>query len=713
MSKMKQIAALTAMLVGVIMYASPAKSAVCFLPDDDGSCGGGDIEISDGSDSDGNKKEEKCEGFPVSATEYEKMKNCFDFTSCTKSKTKEVKYKKGAQKENTTWSNGICCTNGEKYFSKQGQCCPTTGCACSGGRVWNPSTEQCECPEGKEFVGGVCTCAGNTVPDSDGNCILPAGCTYEYRQATTADSCGLTDLNTNYQCASTINGCNCYNQLQKVSSVWVYMTGHVFPYNRISNTSATCVDENNVTRYQTICQGTPKSKCDTSAGYEFKPNGCVSDTYNNGFEVKGDEWGDCLETKCNYKYVRLTASDTGTSEIDRQRLRCGKDGETCTKEGSTCERTAYCANCSNGTCKCGNSDQTCSSPGSTCKYKETCRKWYDCEWGTKCWYAINKNPSVDRQGTGTPTIGAIYNKISNKSASCVANGVRKYETLCEGTPKSNCFRFSNDNKFTPNGCVSDAYNNGFEVKGDEWGTCGCDESKGAYATIEECRSGTNSSCGKGSGGCYKTCKSQGYYSTKKECENTTYKVTCTKTSDTDDCYKREMKGFLIKYDEDYKRIAICGHAGYRAEAEAYLETVSSDSNGNEYAGPYPETVDGKAYQELPEDNSKGYQYPAGTYYLCYRQSCTVAGSSTEQSCPHFDLKALRLLRTTDYNAEFTDEVCFTGSGGGYVDKSVTCVNGYDAPNNRHPCKKVTFKAGKTYKVRFIISSAYDSSCSYQ
>ncbi len=168
MSKMKQIAALTAMLVGVIMYASPAKSAVCFLPDDDGSCGGGDIEISDGSDSDDNKPEEKCDGFTVSATEYNKMKNCFDFTSCTKSKTKEVKYKKGAQKENTTWSNGICCTNGEKYFSKQGQCCPTTGCACSGGRVWNPSTEQCECPEGKEFVGGVCTCKEGTIPDGTG-----------------------------------------------------------------------------------------------------------------------------------------------------------------------------------------------------------------------------------------------------------------------------------------------------------------------------------------------------------------------------------------------------------------------------------------------------------------------------------------------------------------------------------------------------------------
>ena len=657
MSKMKQIAALTAMLVGVIMYASPAKSAVCFLPDDDGSCGGGDIEISDGSDSDGNKKEEKCEGFPVSATEYEKMKNCFDFTSCTKSKTKEVKYKKGAQKENTTWSNGICCTNGKKYFSKQGRCCPTTGCTCSGGRVWNPSTEQCECPEGKEFVGGVCTCAGNTVPDSKGNCILPDGCTYQYRQATTADSCGLRNFENTTKCMDTINGCQCYTQLIKVSSITAG-AGYVVPYNKISNKSATCVDENNVTRYQTICKGTPESKC-VGKNYEFKPNGCVSDTYNNGFEVKGDRWGDCVEKeeKCLYQYRQATVSDSNgvTGDLDDGREKCTN--------------------------------------------------------GSQCWINLRNITSLDTRD-GTPSVNPI-NKISNQSASCTTlNGVTKYETICEGTPKSNCFRFSNNKKFTPNGCVSDAYNNGFEVKGDEWGTCGCDESKGAYATIEECRSGTNSGCGAISGGCYKTCESQGYYSTKEECENTTYKVTCTKTSDTGDCYKREMKGFLIKYDDESKRKAICGHAGYRAEAEAYLETVLSDSNGNEYAGPYPKTVDGIQYQELPDDNSKGYQYPAGTYYLCYREECTV-NASTEQSCPNFDLRALQLLRTTDYNAEFTEEVCFAGNDGGYVGKFTTCERGHDAPNNRHPCKKVTFKAGKTYKVKFFISGAYDSSCSYQ
>ena len=658
MSKLKNMAVFSAMLVGVMIYTSPAKSAVCFLPDDDGSCGGGDIEISDGSDSDDNKKEEKCEGFPVSAAEYEKMKNCFDFTSCTKSKTKEVKYKKGAQKENTTWSNGICCTNGKKYFSKQGQCCPTTGCACSGGRVWNPSTEQCECPEGKEFVGGVCTCAGNTVPDSNGNCILPASCTYEYRQATTEDSCGLTDLNTNYQCANTINGCNCYTQLQKVSSVWVYMTGYVFPYNKISNTSATCVDEKGVTRYQTICQGTPESKC-VGNNKEFKPNGCVSDTYNNGFEVKGDRWGDCVkkENTCKYTYAHLTTSDTNASTNFDGFSKLYSDFQS--HRGNT--PSAY--------------------------YYSTGQK------GKTFYYQA-------------------YNKISKNSNTCYdEKNELRYETICSGFTKRDC-----DTKkgiFTTT-CTSEEYNvAGLKIEGMEFGTCSCDASKGYYDSIETCRSGTNSGCGKGSGGCYQTCESQGYYSTEEACLNSDYKVTCTKTSNTGDCYKREMKGFLIKYDEDYKRKAICGHAGYRAEAEAYLEIVLSDSEGNETAGTYPKTVDGIQYQELPDDNSKGYQYPAGTYYLCYRQSCTVAGSSTEQNCPNFDLRALRLLRTTDYNAEFTDEVCFTGSGGGYVDKSVTCVNGYDAPNNRHPCKKVTFKAGKTYKVRFIISSAYDSSCSYQ
>ena len=61
MSKLKNMAVFSAMLVGVMIYTSPAKSAVCFLPDDDGSCGGGDIEISDDSTS-----ENQCADFTLS-----------------------------------------------------------------------------------------------------------------------------------------------------------------------------------------------------------------------------------------------------------------------------------------------------------------------------------------------------------------------------------------------------------------------------------------------------------------------------------------------------------------------------------------------------------------------------------------------------------------------------------------------------------------------
>ena len=194
MSKMKQIAALTAMLVVVIMYASPAKSAVCFLPDDDGSCGGGDIEISDDSTS-----ENQCADFNLSQNQRNSKEYDSDCYSCEPCTYNSRTTYKCALKNGATWYGGnlsVCCTGGEKYFSKQGQCCPTTGCACSGGHVWNPSTEQCECPNGIETTtgiccndgehadgaiccpekkhneGGTCVCDSEYNTDENGNCVL-------------------------------------------------------------------------------------------------------------------------------------------------------------------------------------------------------------------------------------------------------------------------------------------------------------------------------------------------------------------------------------------------------------------------------------------------------------------------------------------------------------------------------------------------------------
>ena len=197
MSKMKQIAALTAMLVGVIMYASPAKSAVCFLPDDDGSCGGGDIEISDDSTS-----ENQCADFNLSQNQRNSKEYDSDCYSCEPCTYNSRTTYKCALKNGATWYGGnlsVCCTNGEKYDSAEGKCCPAEGCVhnCPEGQSWDSSTKSCKCdngkdadggiccadsehvsdgiccPEKKHNDGGVCKCDSQYNTDDDGNCVQP------------------------------------------------------------------------------------------------------------------------------------------------------------------------------------------------------------------------------------------------------------------------------------------------------------------------------------------------------------------------------------------------------------------------------------------------------------------------------------------------------------------------------------------------------------
>ncbi len=196
MSKMKQIAALTAMLVGVIMYASPAKSAVCFLPDDDGSCGGGDIEISDDSTS-----ENQCADFTLSQNQRNSKEYDSDCYSCEPCTYNSRTTYKCALKNGATWYGGnlsVCCTNGEKYDSAEGKCCPAGGCTheCDAPKEWSSTLRRCECPNGIETTtgiccndgehadgaiccpekkhndGGVCKCDSQYNTDDDGNCVL-------------------------------------------------------------------------------------------------------------------------------------------------------------------------------------------------------------------------------------------------------------------------------------------------------------------------------------------------------------------------------------------------------------------------------------------------------------------------------------------------------------------------------------------------------------
>ena len=168
MSKMKQIAALTAMLVGVIMYASPAKSAVCFLPDDDGSCGGGDIEISDDSTS-----ENQCVDFNLSQNQRNSKEYDSDCYSCEPCTYNSRTTYKCALKNGATWYGGnlsVCCTNGEKYDSAEGKCCPAGGCVhnCPEGQSWDSSAKSCKCDNGKDADGGICCADSEHV--SDGIC---------------------------------------------------------------------------------------------------------------------------------------------------------------------------------------------------------------------------------------------------------------------------------------------------------------------------------------------------------------------------------------------------------------------------------------------------------------------------------------------------------------------------------------------------------------
>ena len=586
MSKMKQIAALTAMLVVVIMYASPAKSAVCFLPDDDGSCGGGDIEISDDSTS-----ENQCADFNLSQNQRNSKEYDSDCYSCEPCTYNSRTTYKCALKNGATWYGGnlsVCCTGGEKYFSKQGRCCPTTGCTCSGGRVWNPSTEQCECPEGKEFVGGVCTCAGNTVPDSDGNCILPAGCTYEYRQATTNDSCGHSEvIGSDDSCV--------YALLSKVKSV--YFIGQSRDYksgsstlksylvnvaiNRISNTSATCVDENKVTKYQTICEGTPESLC-KNEGDEFIPNGCVSDTYNNGFEVKGDKWGTCKKASiCKYRFAQLTTLETHSlSKL----------------EDPIDNLNAY------------NYD----------KIHDLFSRFQS--------QGINKSASYYDAGNKDYH---VYNRISKDSKTCYDdNHQLRYETICTDHDKKYCD--AKEGRIFTRTCTSEEYNvKKLKVESMEFGTCECNLDERLYETNDDCMKAHESQslkCTKrDSDWCYQTCEDAGMYSSEDACKTNAPKY--TECNPYGSCYKRNKIGWGIHYthkvEKESNRTYNCIRETHGSNS-TYTSSVSWSvyvMNGDNYN--QAQALNGNKYQRI-DDHEGEVRYPAGKYKICFDQS--YAGS---------------------------------------------------------------------------------------
>ena len=320
-------------------------------------------------------------------------------------------------------------------------------------------------------------------------------------------------------------------------------------------------------------------------------------------------------------------------------------------------------------------EYTQATTNNTCGYSGNLDENNRCKRNSCCWLNLSRVNSIVIQ-SGQNNAMPIYNKISNTSASCVDDkGVTRYQTICQGTKKSSC-NTSAGYVFTRK-CVSDSYNNGFEVKGNEWGTCSCDTEKGAYDTIEECRSGTNSGC-KISEGCYKTCESLGYYSTETACLNSgtvnpggssygsiTLQGSC---SQTEDCYKFNVNGFYIR--NNTKSTVSCHDAQYSnsttASISVYLLLQSS--------GKYATDINGK---EVSDITPPGSQYPANQeYYIC--------GDVSNNNIPA--------------------HVRFTLDGQEFAGPNTNLNDSMYYSDGRGICKKISFENGSVHTVWWFIET---------
>lgn len=140
-----------------------------------------------------------------------------------------------------------------------------------------------------------CTqCTGNSALNGKWACEYTKGCHYQYVKLVTKDL--LPPKTVNNVLTAIYKGeypsAYSYSDHQEAEPLSYYL------YNRISQNSRQCTDENNVVRYETICEGTPKGKCNTKT-HDFKANGCTSSAYNVGgpttYPFSGDEWGTCTK----------------------------------------------------------------------------------------------------------------------------------------------------------------------------------------------------------------------------------------------------------------------------------------------------------------------------------------------------------------------------------------------------------------------------------
>ena len=465
----------------------------------------------------------------------------------------------------------------------------------------------------------------------------------------------------------------------------------------------------------TINEGTETiigSHCGTKSAVLPVSSVAALDTFINGTKVYSFEPyysshilydgldGTTVET--NDYTVKFVKGKT-CSEISNGSWKGEKDKNTCPTgyKPEVVESTIGATAFSDGPCyTCENKPVGCKyeyirvNPNHTCGNGGNLDAGYSCQRNTCCWNSLSQIKSIDIRG-GTGNVMPIYNRISKQSASCVDDkGVTKYETICEGTAKPLCKK-----AFAPNGCVSASYNNGFDVIGTEWGTCSCDASKGLYDTDKSCSDATSLKC-TFEAPCYQTCESAGMYSTEAACMKNLpggYKCLKPGTDDGDvNCYVRDM-GFAIRYASLPKRNWVCSGPTYNTMYQtlrAWLANVSVDSQGRHYPGSYAETLDGKVYSELSDNDLR---YKAGSYFVCASRGTTSGNGVGIRKT------VIQYTRSAS-GSDPTTQVCFGDTISSQYN-NLTCENS-ESWGAGYSCKEVTFRKGILYLVSMYTDYQY-------